>query len=91
LNSVTRASSGAKNYENIITIHSNICQKLTNGSALDSDIVLFNSICAVDGDLIVGFITVLDTQVKRLQLDVEERQDEFVFDRVPNDASHLIT
>jgi hypothetical protein len=68
-----------------------ISLKLTDGSALDTDIVLFNSICAVDGDLIVGFITVLDTQVKRLQLDVKERQDEFVFNRVPNDASHFIT
>ena len=44
----------------------------------------------IDGDLIVRRVAVLDAEVKVLELDVEVRQDQFVFDKLPNDPRHLI-
>lgn len=36
--------------------------------------------------LIAGRIPVLDTQVEEVQLDIQIRQNELFFDKVPNDS-----
>jgi hypothetical protein len=45
---------------------------------------------AVDGDLVVGGVAVLDAEVVVVELDVEVREDQLVLDELPDDARHLV-
>ena len=58
--------------------------------ALNTDAVLLDGMCGIDGDLIIGCIAVLHTKVVVLQVDVEVLHDEFILDELPNDAGHFI-
>ena len=60
------------------------------GRALDADTVLLDGVGRIDRDLVVGRIAVLDAEVVVLEIDIEVRIDERVFDLLPDDASHLI-
>ena len=61
-----------------------------DGGALDADAVLLDGVGRVDGDLVVGGVTLLDAQVVVLQVDVEVRQDQLLLDELPDDAGHLV-
>ena len=52
--------------------------------------VLLDGVGGVDGDLVVGGVAVLDTQVVVLQVHVEVGQDQGVFDQLPDDPGHLV-
>lgn len=52
---------------------------------LDGNLVLLGSLGRVDGNLIISCITVLDAQIVILEIDVQEGQDEFVPNLVPDD------
>lgn len=43
---------------------------------LDTDTVLLNSLGGIDGDLVIGLITVLNTQIVVLEIDIEIRQNQ---------------
>jgi hypothetical protein len=45
---------------------------------------------AVDGDLVVGAVTLLDAEVVIQQVDVEIGQDQLLLDEVPDDPGHLV-
>ena len=62
----------------------------SDGRALDADMVLEDGVRGVDGDLVVGGIAMLDTEVVVLQVHVEVRQDQSVFDELPDDPCHLV-
>lgn len=62
-----------------------------DGGTLDTDGVLLDSLGGINGDLIVGLITVLKTKIIVLEVDVEVRKDELILDDLPDDAGHLIT
>jgi len=47
-----------------------------DGGAFDADLVFLDGVGAVDSDLIVGGITVLDAQVEVLDVEVEVRVNE---------------
>jgi hypothetical protein len=47
-----------------------------DGGALDADLVFLDGVCAVDSDLIVSGITVLDAQVEVLDVEVKVGVDE---------------
>ena len=53
--------------------------------------MLQNCVRRVNRDLVVCGIAMLHTKVVVLKIDVEVRQDEAVFDELPDDASHLIS
>src|SRR5690606_26830206 len=55
-----------------------------------ADPVLLDRVGGVDGDLVVGVVTVLDAEVVVLEVDVEVWVDERVFDPLPDDAGHLV-
>jgi len=59
----------------------------SDGGALDADVVLEDGLSAIDRDLVVGLIALLDAQIKVEQLDVEVRQDQLVLDQLPDDAT----
>jgi hypothetical protein len=44
----------------------------------------------IDGDLIVGRVAVLDTEVVLVKIDVQVRVDQAVLDELPDDAGHFI-
>src|SRR5690606_32255049 len=58
--------------------------------ALDGDAVLLRRVRRIDRDLIVRLVAALDPEVEVLQVDLEVREDELVFDELPDDASHLV-
>lgn len=58
--------------------------------ALHADLVLLDGFGGVDGDLVVGFVAVLETQVVVLEVDVEVLVDELVLDVLPDDAGHFV-
>jgi len=62
----------------------------SDGGALDAHIVLLDRFSAIDGDLVVSFVSVLNAQVVRVQLDVQERGDQLVLDQVPDDSAQII-
>lgn len=63
----------------------------SDSGALDTDGVLLDGLSGINGDLVVGLITVLETQVVVLEVDIEVWVDELVFDVLPDDAGHLIS
>ena len=52
--------------------------------------MLLDRLGSIDGDLIIGLIALLDTEVVILKIDIEVRQDQLIFDELPDDSSHLI-
>jgi len=58
-----------------------------DGGALDADVGAEDGICGVDGDLVVGGVAVLDAEVKVLDVEVEEGEDELVLDVLPDDPA----
>lgn len=47
-----------------------------DSSALDTDVVLFNGIGGVDGDLVIRLVAVLEPKVKVLNIHIHVRRDE---------------
>lgn len=62
-----------------------------DGGALDTDGVLLDSLGGIDGNLVVGLVTVLESQIVVLEVDIEVWVDELVLDILPDDPGHLIT
>lgn len=62
----------------------------SDGGALDTDRVLLDGLGGINGDLVVGLITVLKTEIIVLEVDIKVRVDELVLDRLPDDTGHLI-
>lgn len=62
----------------------------TYGGTLDADIVEFAGGGTVDGDLIIGGVPVLNAEVEYFEVNIQEWEDELVFDIIPNDPGHLI-
>ena len=62
----------------------------SDGGALDTDAVLLNGLCGVQGDLVVCLIAVGQTKIVVFEVDVEVRVDELVLDVLPDDAGHLV-
>ncbi|KAH3683101.1 hypothetical protein WICPIJ_005926 [Wickerhamomyces pijperi] len=63
----------------------------SDGGTLDTNTVLLNGISRVNGDLIVGGVSGLNTQIVVLQFDIKVRQDQLVLDTLPDDSGHFIT
>jgi len=59
--------------------------------ALNTNFVFFNGVGTIEGNLIICLISLLDTEVKVLDVDVEIWEDEQILDLMPNDACHFIT
>jgi hypothetical protein len=63
----------------------------SDGGALDADLALFDGLGGVEGDLVVGLISILDAQVEVLDVKIKEWMDELVLDVLPEDSGHLVT
>lgn len=47
-----------------------------DGGALDTDTVLLDGLGGINGDLVIGLITVFDTEIVVLEVDIEVRQNQ---------------
>ena len=45
---------------------------------------------AVQGDLIIGGVAMLDPEIEVFQVDVEVWQDQLLLDEAPDDTRHLV-
>ena len=61
-----------------------------NGGALNADLACLDGMSSIKGDLVIGGVTVLDAQVKILDVDIEVGEDQLFLDELPDDAGHLI-
>lgn len=61
-----------------------------DGGTFDTNFALFDGVGGIDGDLIVGGVSMFDAEVEVLNIEVEEGEDEFVLDGLPDDPGHLI-
>ena len=61
-----------------------------DGGALNADLACLDGMSSIEGDLIIGGVTVLDAQVEILDVDVEVGEDQLLLDKLPDDAGHLI-
>lgn len=52
--------------------------------------MLLNGVGGIDGHLIIGFVTVLDTQIVVVEVHVEVRQNQTILDVLPDHAGHLV-
>lgn len=63
----------------------------SDGGAFDSNFAFSNGVSGIDGDLVVGGISMFHAKVEVLNIEVKERVDELIFDGFPDDSGHLIT
>ena len=68
----------------------NTCLIGSDGCTFDSNLASFDSVCAVDSDLVIGSIAVLDAKIEVLDVEVQVGQDKLVLDDVPDNTGHLI-
>src|SRR6185437_8413956 len=61
-----------------------------NGCALHTHADFLDHLGGVDGDLILGLVAMFDTEIVIEKVDIEIRMYEFVFNQLPDDASHLV-
>ena len=63
----------------------------SDGSALNTDFTLLDGVGSINGNLIVGGISVFNAEVKVLDVEVKEGVDEVFLDLLPDDSGHFIT
>ncbi len=63
----------------------------SDGSALDTNFAIFDGFGGIHSDLIVGLVSVFDTEVKVLNVQIQKGMDELILDLLPEDSSHFIT
>ena len=61
-----------------------------DGGALDAHLALLDCFCGLDRHLVVGGIAVLHAQIEIEDVEIEEGENEVVFDGLPDDAGHLV-
>jgi len=63
----------------------------SDGGALDTDLVLLDSLSSLNSNLVLSGITVGKTKIVVLHVKIKIRSDELVLDVGPDDTGHLIT
>ena len=63
----------------------------SDGGALDSDFAFFDGYGSIKGDFVISFVSIFDSKIKVLYVEVEVGSDKFVFDELPEDSGHLIS
>lgn len=62
-----------------------------DGRTFDADLALTDGLCCLKGHLIIGFISMMNTQIEVFNVKVQEGKDQLVLDPLPDDTGHLIT
>jgi len=62
-----------------------------DGGALNTDFAFSDGLSSIEGDLIVGGVSVFHTEIEVEDVEIQERSDEFILDEFPDDSGHFIT
>ena len=62
----------------------------SNGGTFDTDLTLFDGISGIDGDLVICGISIFHAQIKIFDREVEEGENKFILDSLPDNPCHLI-
>ena len=62
-----------------------------DGGALDTNLAFLDCFGSIHGDLVIGLVSVLHTEVEVLNVEIEEWVDELILDLLPDDSGHFIT
>ena len=54
-------------------------------------VVHFDGLSGIDSDLVISSVTVLNTQIEVLDVEVEMGSDKLILDKLPDDPGHLVT
>ena len=69
----------------------NPCFIWRNGSTLNTNTAGLNSIGCINGNLVVCFVPVLHSQIKVLYIQFQIRNNQFIFNKFPDNPGHFIT
>ena len=58
--------------------------------AFDANAMFGYGVCSIDRDLVIGFIAFFNGKVIISEIDIQIGMNEFIFDKLPDDAGHLI-
>ncbi len=59
--------------------------------ALNTDLTFLDSIGSVNGDLVVGCVSVFNSEVEIQDVEIKERKDQLILNWFPDDSGHFIT
>ena len=62
-----------------------------DGCALDTNFASLDGLSGIDSDLVISSVTVLNTQIEVLDVEVEMGSDELILDKLPDNSGHLVT
>ena len=62
-----------------------------DGGTFDPNIILFDGLSGIHGDLIIGLIAVFHSEVIIFDVDIQVWKNELLLDEGPNDPGHFIT
>jgi hypothetical protein len=59
----------------------------SDGSALNTYTILFDSIRGINGNLVIGLVAVFDTEIEIFNVQFQIRKYQFIFDKLPDESS----
>ena len=62
-----------------------------NGSALYADSVFHDSMCGIQCNLIICFVTITDMQIIIINIHIKVWEEEFILHHLPHDSRHFVT
>ena len=62
-----------------------------DGCAFHCYSIFFGRFCSINGDLIIGLISLFQSKIIILRLQINKRKKQFLFDHLPQDSGHLIS
>ncbi len=62
-----------------------------NGGTFNSHPILFDGICSINGNLVIGFISVFYPQIVIFDIQFEIGKNQFILDEFPNNSGHFIS
>ena len=63
----------------------------SDSGALDTNLAGLDCLSSLNGNLIVGGVTILHAEIEVLDIQVQVREDKLILDQLPDNSGHLIT
>lgn len=63
----------------------------SDSCAFDTDFTFFDGVGCINGDLVIGSISMLDTKIKVFDVKIQEWEDKLILDGFPDNSGHFIT
>lgn len=63
----------------------------SDGGAFDSDLAVLDGFGSIKSDLVISLVSVLNSEIEILDVEVQERMDQFILNGGPEDSGHFVT